>query len=90
MTTRLTKPVARQTAIEIKDGGKPRTLIVTLRPGNPAFMEMRLFGRRQVETVDLSNLYFSTIRNRKWYADMERRKVRAALQKFAALRRAKR
>jgi hypothetical protein len=61
--TPLTKPVTRLTAIMVRDGGPARLLVATL---NGRLLELRLHGRRQVETVDLEACYFGAIKARKW------------------------
>jgi hypothetical protein len=53
MTTKLTRPVARASAVTIRDGDKPRTLIVTL---HAEYLTLRLSGRRQEEVLSLERM----------------------------------
>lgn len=59
MTTKLTRPVARETQVMVRDGGRARALVVTIEG---QFMTLRLKGRRAVEVVDLETAYFGAIK----------------------------
>lgn len=75
MTTRLTKPVKRETQVLIRDGGSARPLIVRLEG---SFLVLKLKGRRAEEVVDLETAYFGAIKARTFKAKMDKAKERAA------------
>lgn len=76
MATVLSKPVARETKVMVKDGGgKARALIVTLVG---EYLVLRLKGRRAEETINLEHAYFGAIKARKWRDQMVKAQVRAA------------
>lgn len=55
MTTKLTKPVRRDTEELVRDRGKMRRIIVTVYPGGvgPDYLGLRLKGCRREETITL-------------------------------------
>jgi hypothetical protein len=78
--TPLTRPVARKLSVVIRDGGKPRNLIVTL---HGEFMTLRLAGRRQEETVNLEHAYFGAVKARAFKERMDKAKVKAERAKLS-------
>lgn len=79
MTTRLTKPVSRETQVMIKDGGSAKPLIVTIEG---QFITLRLKGRRSHEVVDLEAAFFGAIKARAFKARMDKAKTRAARKRL--------
>lgn len=79
--TPCTKPVTRLSAVLVRDGGRRRPLVVTL---HGSFIELRPFGTRRAETVDLEAVYFGAIKARVFrdrMAKAKARKERAASRK---------
>jgi hypothetical protein len=73
--TPCTKPVTRLSAVHVRDGGKPRAIVVTLHAG---FLELRLHGTRRTETIDLSAAYFGAVKARVFRDQMVKAKERKA------------
>lgn len=67
------KPVTRKTAVYVRDGGKPRALVVTL---HAEYITLRLHGTRREETVGLEGAYHAAIKGRLFREKMERAKTR--------------
>lgn len=82
--TPLTKPVTRLTQVLVRDGGRPRPLVASLR-GNQ--LVLRAFGRRQEEVVDLEAAYLGAIKARKWHGKMLAAQAKAERKRAAAPRR---
>lgn len=76
MTTELKKPIKRRTMERVRDGGKPRRLVVTLYP--TGFIGLRQEGRRKEETVTIEGVYQYAIRNRLAVERMEKAKAKKA------------
>lgn len=76
--TPITKPVTRVSAVHVRDGGRPRALVVTL---HPTFIEVRLHGTRRTETIDLHSAYFAAVKGRVFRERMEKAKTRKARAK---------
>ena len=75
MTTKLNKPVKRETQVLIRDGGKMRPLVVRLEG---SILILKLKGRRSEEVIDLESAYFGAIKARVFRARMEKAKERKA------------
>lgn len=71
------KPVTRLSAVQIRDGGKPRLLVVTL---HAEFIELRLKGRQTSEIIGLEGAYFSAVKARVFRDKMIKAKERKAKQ----------
>jgi hypothetical protein len=55
-----TKPVTRLTSAYVRDKGfRPVAVTIT-----GSVLELRCFGRRQVETVDVASLYYQAVKAR--------------------------
>jgi hypothetical protein len=78
MTTRLTKPVARKTGVEIRDGSRARMLVVTLHDQD---ISLRLAGRRQEEVINLEHAYFGAIKARVFRDKMMKTQTKASLKR---------
>ena len=79
MTTELKKPVKRKTLDRVRNGGKPRRLIVTLYPGG--YIGLREEGRRKEEIVTIEGAYQYAIRNRLAVERMDKAKAKKAKRK---------
>lgn len=73
MTTRITKPVSRLTDAFVFSKGT-RAVVVTI---HTTFIELRLKGTKQRETVDLAPLYKAAVLQRVMKEKAERKKARA-------------
>lgn len=62
MTTKLTKPVARDSNELIRDRGKMRSLIITVYPNG--MIGLRMKGCRTEETISMRSCYDSAIKQR--------------------------
>jgi hypothetical protein len=62
MTTKLTKAVHRLSDCTIRDGGRPRRLVVTLYP--QGFIGLRQERARHEETVSLEAMYWYAVKSR--------------------------
>lgn len=83
MTTTLNKPVKRRTADKLRNGGKPRRLVITLYPGDivGGIIGLREEGRRQEEFVTIEGAYQYAIRNRLSRERMEKAKAKKEKRK---------
>lgn len=73
--TPCTKPVTRLSAVHVRDGGKPRALVVTL---HAEYIELRLKGTKRVEVVGLEGAYFGAVKARVFRDKMVKAKERKA------------
>lgn len=69
--TSCTKPVTRRSAVLIRDGSKPRELVVTL---HAEYITLRLLGTRREETYGLEALYHAAVKGRVFRQRMEKAK----------------
>lgn len=76
MTTQLKKSVKRKTNGHIRNGGRPRQLIVTLYTSD--VIGIREQGRRQEEFISIESAYFYAIRNRMAVERMDKAKAKKA------------
>ena len=82
----VTKPVARKTDVRIRDGGKARTLVVTI---HRSYITIRPLGTQREETIDIEAAWAGAIKARVWRAKMEKAKAKASKRSAApVLRRA--
>lgn len=70
-----TKPVARKSAVYVRDGGKPRQLVVTI---HAEFITLRLLGSRREEVVGLEAAYQGAVKARVFRERMDKAKDRKA------------
>jgi hypothetical protein len=66
-------PVVRESSVMIRDGGKPRELIVAL---HPEFITLRLKGTRREEIVHLESAFFGAVKARVFRDRMDKAKAR--------------
>ncbi len=71
--TPLSKPVTRLSPVTIRDGGKPRQLVVTLKG---EFLILRLHGTRKEEVVNLEHAFFGAVKARVFQEKMVKGKLR--------------
>lgn len=76
MATELNKRLKRVTQEAVRNGGKPRRLVVTLYPGDT--VGIRQQGCRKEEFISIASVYFYAIRNRVAVERMEKAKARKA------------
>jgi hypothetical protein len=62
MATELRKPVRRRTDTLVRDGGRPRPLVVAMYPGG--YFGLRLARRRREETIDFASVYSLAVKQR--------------------------
>jgi hypothetical protein len=62
MTTKLHKPVHRETEATIRDGSKQRTVIVSLLPGD--VLSLRPKGTQRAELIAVSTVWMYALRLR--------------------------
>ncbi len=67
------KPVVRKTAVYVRDGGKPRALVITV---HAEFITRRLHGTRREETVSLEGAFHAAIKGRLFREKMIKAKAR--------------
>lgn len=70
--TDLSKPVRRRTHQTVRDGRKPRRLVVTLHPSG--ILGLRLERSRREETIPLEFCYFAAVKSRVLRERAEKRK----------------
>jgi hypothetical protein len=73
VTTRLSKPVSRETGALIFSKGH-RAIVVTL---HDTFIELRLKGTRKCETAELGTIYRMAVRDRVFAERAAKRKAKA-------------
>ncbi len=75
MTTRLKKPVKRLSeASSVRDGGKPRRLVIAIYPAG--FIGIRPEGTRREELLDITSMYWFAIKQRVAVEQSQRRAAR--------------
>ncbi len=62
MPTKITKAIRRLSDSSVRDGGRPRRLVVTLYP--QGFIGLRQERTRREETVSLEAMYWYAIKSR--------------------------
>lgn len=76
--------VTRRTQILVRDGGRPRPVVVTI---HAEYLELRLLGTRRAETMSLEGLYQTAIKGRVFRERMDKAKERKARKELNKPRR---
>ncbi len=74
--TDLNKPVRRRTSTSVRDGGRPRRIVVTLYPGD--YLGLRQEGTRREETIALEAIYSAAVKARVLRERAEKRAAKRA------------
>lgn len=83
MTTKLHKPVHRETEATIRDGSRVRTLVASLLPGD--VIATRPKGTRRVEYIAITAVWSHSVRLRVAAQQAEKRAKRAGKVKRGML-----
>jgi hypothetical protein len=66
-------PVVRKSSVLIRNGSKPREVVVTL---HAEFITLRLLGTRKEETISLEHAWYQAVKARVFSERMTKAKVR--------------